>query len=71
MCRTSPDSDHQRHWYGMELDPESEEAKRFDLLALSLQRALLRSEPGFERVRDPASYPYFMDGLGRRVTTMQ
>ncbi|MGH8707987.1 MAG: DEAD/DEAH box helicase family protein, partial [Burkholderiales bacterium] len=35
-----------------ELDPESEEAKRFDLLALSLQRALLRSEPGFERLRD-------------------
>jgi len=35
-----------------ELDPESEEAKRFDLLALGLRRALLRCEPGFERLRD-------------------
>jgi len=35
-----------------ELDPENEEAKRFDLLALNLQLALLRSEPGFERLRD-------------------
>jgi len=35
-----------------ELDPENEEAKRFDLLSLSLQIALLRSEPGFERLRD-------------------
>jgi type I restriction enzyme R subunit len=35
-----------------ELDPENEEAKRFDLLALSLQLALLRSEPVFERLRD-------------------
>ena len=35
-----------------ELDPESEEAKRFDMLALSLQLALLRAEPGFERLRD-------------------
>jgi type I restriction enzyme R subunit len=35
-----------------ELDPENEEAKRFDLLALRLQLALLRSEPGFERLRD-------------------
>ncbi len=35
-----------------ELDPESEEAKRFDLLALSLQLALLRADPGFERLRD-------------------
>jgi type I restriction enzyme R subunit len=34
------------------LDPENEEAKRFDLLALKLQLALLRSEPGFERLRD-------------------
>lgn len=33
-----------------ELDPENEEAKRFDLLALSLQLALLRSEPGFHRL---------------------
>ncbi len=35
-----------------ELDPENEEAKRFDLLLLSLQLALLRSEPGFQRLRD-------------------
>ncbi|MGI9043946.1 MAG: DEAD/DEAH box helicase family protein [Gemmatimonadaceae bacterium] len=35
-----------------ELDPESEEAKRFDLIALSLQRVLLRSESGFDRLRD-------------------
>ncbi|MEQ1904607.1 MAG: DEAD/DEAH box helicase family protein, partial [Pirellulaceae bacterium] len=35
-----------------ELDPESEEAKRFDLLVLNLQLAVLRSEPGFERLRD-------------------
>ena len=35
-----------------ELDPENEEAKRFDLLVLSLQLALLRSEPGFMRLRD-------------------
>ncbi|MBS0182660.1 MAG: DEAD/DEAH box helicase family protein [Nitrospira sp.] len=35
-----------------ELDPENEEAKRFDLLALSLQLALLRAEPGFARLRD-------------------
>jgi type I restriction enzyme R subunit len=35
-----------------ELDPENEEAKRFDLLSLSLQLALLRGEPGFERLRD-------------------
>jgi type I restriction enzyme R subunit len=35
-----------------ELDPDSEEAKRFDLLVLNLQLALLRSEPGFERLRD-------------------
>jgi type I restriction enzyme R subunit len=37
-----------------ELDPETEEAKRFDLLALNLQLALIRSEPGFERLRDRA-----------------
>jgi len=36
----------------VELDPESEDAKRFDLLALRLELALLRSEPGFERPRD-------------------
>ena len=35
-----------------ELDPENEEAKRFDLLMLSLQLALLRAEPGFARLRD-------------------
>lgn len=35
-----------------ELDPEAEEAKRFDLLLLNLQLALLRSEPGFKRLRD-------------------
>ncbi|MDF0651760.1 MAG: DEAD/DEAH box helicase family protein [Nitrospira sp.] len=35
-----------------ELDPENEEAKRFDMLALSLQLALLRAEPGFARLRD-------------------
>jgi type I restriction enzyme R subunit len=35
-----------------ELDSESEEAKRFDLLVLNLQLALLRSEPGFARLRD-------------------
>ncbi len=35
-----------------ELDPENEEAKRFDLLVLNLQLAILRSEPGFARLRD-------------------
>ncbi len=35
-----------------ELDPENEEAKRFDLLALHLQLARLRAEPGFERMRE-------------------
>jgi type I restriction enzyme R subunit len=35
-----------------ELDPENEEAKRFDLLALKLQLALLRGDSGFERLRD-------------------
>ncbi|MDO8690031.1 MAG: DEAD/DEAH box helicase family protein [Dehalococcoidia bacterium] len=34
------------------LDPEPEEAKRFDLLMLYLQLALLRSEPAFKRLRD-------------------
>ncbi len=34
-----------------ELDPEGEEAKRFDLLILNLQLARLRSEPAFERLR--------------------
>jgi type I restriction enzyme R subunit len=35
-----------------ELEAEAEEAKRFDLLLLKLQLARLRSEPGFERLRD-------------------
>jgi type I restriction enzyme R subunit len=35
-----------------ELDPENEETKRFDLLALSLQLARLRAESGFARLRD-------------------
>ncbi len=35
-----------------ELDPESEEAKRFDLLVLNLQLAVWRSEPAFARLRD-------------------
>jgi len=35
-----------------ELDPDNEEAKRFDLLVLNLQLAMLRSEPGFARLRD-------------------
>jgi type I restriction enzyme R subunit len=35
-----------------ELEAEAEEAKRFDLLVLNLQLALLRSEPAFERLRD-------------------
>ena len=35
-----------------ELDAEAEEAKRFDLLILTLQLAQLRSEPRFERLRD-------------------
>jgi type I restriction enzyme R subunit len=35
-----------------ELDPENEEAKRFDMLALSLQVTLIRVQPGFERLRE-------------------
>ncbi|MDE0207753.1 MAG: DEAD/DEAH box helicase family protein [Candidatus Tectomicrobia bacterium] len=35
-----------------ELDPENEEAKRFDLLALSLQLGLMLQQPGFVRLRD-------------------
>lgn len=35
-----------------ELEAESEEAKRFDLLMLNLQLALLRSKPAFSRLRD-------------------
>jgi type I restriction enzyme, R subunit len=35
-----------------ELDPEGEEAKRFDLLVLNLQLALLRAEPAYVRLRE-------------------
>lgn len=35
-----------------EQDPEDEEAKRFDLLILNLQLAVLRIEPAFARLRD-------------------
>ena len=35
-----------------ELEAEDEEAKRFDLLILNLQLAVLRSEPAFTRLRD-------------------
>jgi type I restriction enzyme, R subunit len=35
-----------------QLDAEMEEAKRFDLLLLRLELALLRAEPGFRRLRD-------------------
>jgi type I restriction enzyme R subunit len=35
-----------------ELEAEPEEAKRFDLLLLNLQLAVLRHEPAFERLRD-------------------
>ncbi len=35
-----------------ELEAEAEEAKRFDLLLLNLQLKRLRTEPGFERLRD-------------------
>jgi type I restriction enzyme R subunit len=35
-----------------ELESEAEEAKRFDLLMLSLQLAMLRAEPAFTRLRD-------------------
>jgi type I restriction enzyme R subunit len=34
------------------LEPEAEETKRFDLLLLNLQLAMLRAEPGFERLRE-------------------
>jgi type I restriction enzyme R subunit len=46
------DLSHQVAGLPSELDPENEEAKRFDLLVLNLQLALLRSEPGFARLRD-------------------
>lgn len=35
-----------------ELDPEDEEAKRFDLILLNLQLAVLRKEPSFKRLSD-------------------
>jgi type I restriction enzyme R subunit len=35
-----------------ELDPENEETKRFDLLVLELQLALLRDESSYERLRE-------------------
>jgi len=35
-----------------ELDPEDEEAKRFDLLMLNLQLAVLRAEPAFKRLSE-------------------
>jgi type I restriction enzyme R subunit len=35
-----------------ELEPEDEEAKRFDLLMLNLQLAVLRAEPAFKRLSD-------------------
>jgi type I restriction enzyme, R subunit len=35
-----------------ELDPEGEEAKRFDLLILKIQLTRLGAEPGFDRLRD-------------------
>ena len=35
-----------------QLDPQGEEAKRFDLLLLRLQLALLRAEPGYLRLRE-------------------
>lgn len=37
-----------------EMESEDEETKRFDLLVLNLQLAVLRSEPGFARLRDRA-----------------
>jgi type I restriction enzyme, R subunit len=35
-----------------ELEPDCEEAKRFDLLVLNLELAMLRAEPGFIRLRE-------------------
>ena len=35
-----------------QMERESEEAKRFDLLLLNLQLSLLKSEPAYERLRD-------------------
>jgi type I restriction enzyme R subunit len=46
------DLSHQVAGLPSELDPENEESKRFDLLVLNLQLALLRHEPAFARLRD-------------------
>ncbi len=46
------DLSHQVAGLPSELEPENEEAKRFDLLVLNLQLAMLRAEPGFARLRD-------------------
>lgn len=35
-----------------ELEPEGEDAKRFDVIALGLQLAILHRAPGYERLRD-------------------
>ena len=35
-----------------QLEPEAEETKRFDILVLKLQLAIMRSEPAFERLRE-------------------
>lgn len=35
-----------------QVERESEEAKRFDLLMLNLQLSMLKSEPAYERLRD-------------------
>jgi len=39
-----------------EQEPEDEEAKRFDLLMLNLQLAVLRADHGFERLRDQVKF---------------
>jgi type I restriction enzyme R subunit len=55
-ARLSPDErstlSHEVAGLPSELDPEGEEAKRFDLLVLNIQLAILRSEPGFTCLRD-------------------
>ena len=48
-----------------ELEPEAEEAKRFDLLILNLQLALLRAEPAFERLRNQVKR--YRRSSGRKV----
>ena len=40
-----------------EQEPEDEEAKRFDLLILNLQLAVLRVEPAFQRLSDQVPRP--------------